>query len=79
MHFLSVKFCAFVFFLLLRRFINPNHNDMRNLLSILESANIFRIQDDDYSPTSWDQNPEESDQDYQDRMEDQESYLEHFL
>lgn len=52
---------------------------MRNLLSILESANIFRIQDDDYSPTSWDQNPEESDQDYQDRMEDQESYLEHFL
>ena len=52
---------------------------MRDLLSILQSADIFRVQDDDYSRTSWDQDPEESDQDYNDRMEDQESYLEHFL
>lgn len=58
---------------------------MRNLLSILEFANVFRIQDDEddedygYSPTSWDRHPDESDQDYQERVEDQESYLEHFL
>ena len=34
--------------------------------------------DDYYSPTDWDRNPEESDTDYQERIEDQESYLEYF-
>lgn len=33
--------------------------------------------DDYYSPTDWDQQPDESDTDYEERMDDQESYLEY--
>ncbi len=32
----------------------------------------------DYSPTSWDQLPGESDEDYADRVQDQEDWLESF-
>lgn len=39
---------------------------------------ISEEDDDYYSPTSWDRDPEESDEDYRDRMEDQESLLEYF-
>lgn len=39
---------------------------------------ISEDDDDYYSPTSWDRDPEESDEDYRDRMEDQESLLEYF-
>lgn len=33
--------------------------------------------DDYYSPTDWEQQPDESDTDYEERMEDQDSYLEY--
>lgn len=35
-------------------------------------------EDDGYSPTSWERAPYESEEDYRDRMEDQESYLDYF-
>jgi len=31
--------------------------------------------DDDYSPTSWERFPDESDEDYRERMEDQNSFM----
>ncbi len=34
--------------------------------------------DDFYSPTSWDKDPFETDEDYQDRIQDQEDLLEYF-
>ncbi len=33
------------------------------------------MNDDDYSPTSWDRHPWESDEDYKDRMDDQVSMM----
>lgn len=34
--------------------------------------------DDYYSPTSWEREPGESDEDYNDRMEDQDSLMDYF-
>lgn len=33
--------------------------------------------EEDYSPTSWDRQSDESDEDYQERTDDQESYLDY--
>lgn len=33
------------------------------------------MEDDEYSPTSWGRHPEESDEDYQDRIDDQVSWM----
>jgi len=35
-------------------------------------------EDDQFSPTSWERDPFESDEDYEERMQDQEDYLESF-
>lgn len=47
-----------------------------------DSTNIDEEEDDCdndfYSPTSWDREPGESDEDYNDRMEDQDSLLDYF-
>lgn len=39
---------------------------------------VEEYDDDFYSPTSWDRHPGESDEDYYDRIQDQEDYLESF-
>lgn len=36
-------------------------------------------EDDFYSPTSWDRHPWETDEQYTDRIQDQEDYLESFM
>ena len=35
-------------------------------------------EDEEFSPTSWDRDPYESDEDYEERMQDQEDWLESF-
>lgn len=41
-------------------------------------SNDGQEEDDDYySPTDWDREPEESDQDYEDRVTDLQDWLEH--
>jgi hypothetical protein len=39
----------------------------------------YENDDDYYSPTDWGQEPGESDADYEERMQDQQDLLEHFL
>ncbi|MGM9833369.1 MAG: hypothetical protein ACI31A_06755 [Candidatus Limisoma sp.] len=34
--------------------------------------------DDNYSPTSWERDPDESDEDYEDRMQDQEDLMDYY-
>lgn len=41
-------------------------------------AKTKSIMNEDYSPTSWDQLPGESDEDYADRVQDPEDWLESF-
>lgn len=38
----------------------------------------FDEEDDFYSPTSWDKDPYETDEDYQERIQDQEDLLEYY-
>lgn len=50
---------------------------------VASQCNYSRSYDDDdsddyYSPTSWERDPEETDQDYADRMEEQQDWLESF-
>lgn len=45
---------------------NPNDENQEDL-----------EEEDPYSPTSWDKDPYESDEDYQDRIQDQEDWLEY--
>lgn len=33
------------------------------------------FEEDYFSPTSWDRNPDETDEDYEERMEDQEGFF----
>lgn len=49
-----------------------------------QSMNVAKLKfiasnDDYYSPTDWDQQPDESDADYEERSEDLESYYEYGL
>ena len=45
-------------------------------MSFLEMLFNLENEDEDvYSPTSWDQDPDESDEDYDERMDDQDSWL----
>lgn len=39
--------------------------------------NYDNDEEDYYSPTSWDRNPYETDEDYEERMQDQEDYLDY--
>ena len=54
----------------------------RNKLHIMqedfENEEENEWDDDFYSPTSWDKDPFETDEDYQDRIQDQEDLLEYF-
>lgn len=45
----------------------------------IEDFELSEDEEDYYSPTSWDREPDETDEEYQDRMQDQEDFLEHFL
>ena len=42
------------------------------------SRKHFDDEEDYYSPTSWERDPDETDEEYQDRMQDQEDFLEYF-
>ena len=40
--------------------------------------NDDKYEDDPYSPTSWDRHGDETDEDYEDRIQDQEDFLDYF-
>lgn len=42
------------------------------------SRRHFDDEEDYYSPTSWDRDPDETDEEYMERMQDQEDFLEYF-
>lgn len=63
---------------------NFNINKVRNYIdAVINQYEIdFEEPEEDeeefYSPTSWDRDPDETDEEYQDRMQDQEDLLEYF-
>jgi hypothetical protein len=55
------------------------HGGITNTIKyIIMSRRHYDDEEDYYSPTSWERDPDETDEEYQDRMQDQEDLLEYF-